>query len=300
MPAARPVVSIRSPYRNTARRGVPTLWFALVLLCCPAFTSCGGHTAPPAQPWRTLEPGLDYAEFEPPLASAAADPRVRVLRADPDRFALKLLTAASQADPQTRTPKQWASEKGLLAVINAAMYQADHRTSVSLMRSGSDVNNPRLSKDQCVLVFDPTEAGLPPVQLIDREHQDFDRLRGGYRSMVQSIRMISLSGENVWEQQLHNRWSVAAVGFDQQGRILFIHSRMPLSVHDLVESLLRLPLELKNAMYTEGGPEAQLYVNAGGFEAELAGAIDAGFHDGLAAQAWPVPNVLGLVRAPQR
>jgi hypothetical protein len=47
-------------------------------------------------------------------------------------------------------------------------------------------------------------------------------------------------------------------------------------------------------MYAEGGPAAQLYVRSGSVEHELVG-----MHEALLAeenQAWPVPNVIGVVR----
>jgi hypothetical protein len=50
-------------------------------------------------------------------------------------------------------------------------------------------------------------------------------------------------------------------------------------------------------MYVEGGPEAQLYVRGGGREVELVGSRGTSLFDsGDNQRAWPVPNVIGLVR----
>ena len=68
-------------------------------------------------------------------------------------------------------------------------------------------------------------------------------------------------------------------------------------MHDFIDMLLELPIDLKNAMYVEGGPEAQLYVEGGGRSIELVGSFETGFFeadDNL--QAWPIPNVIGVVR----
>jgi hypothetical protein len=53
-------------------------------------------------------------------------------------------------------------------------------------------------------------------------------------------------------------------------------------------------------MYVEGGPEAQLYVKAGGREEELFGIFETGFLNSN-DRPWPVPNVVGIARrkAPQ-
>ncbi|MDP6712148.1 MAG: phosphodiester glycosidase family protein, partial [Nitrospinaceae bacterium] len=113
---------------------------------------------------------------------------------------------------------------------------------------------------------------------------------------IQSIRMVSCRGENVWQQQ-SKKWSTAAIGTDSQGRVLFIHARSPYTTHDLISILLNLPIELKQAMYVEGGPDAQLYINTGKKEFEFLGSYSSGsFEHDKNDVAWPLPNVLGIQR----
>jgi hypothetical protein len=242
--------------------------------------------------WERLEPGLEFAAFRSRLA-AAGDRLIRVLRIDPARYRLRLLNASSEPGGHPRTARDWVEKNHLTAAINASMYQADMRSSVSLMLTRGHVNNPRLSKDKAVLAFDPLEAGLPPVQIIDRECQDFAALRDHYATLVQSIRMISCDGRNVWEPR-QGAWSTAAIGIDKSGRILFIHARAPHTTHDLIEVLLELPIALKNAMYVEGGSEAQLYVQAGGKTLEFAGSLEDQDDTSPARLIWPIPNAVGI------
>ena len=54
--------------------------------------------------------------------------------------------------------------------------------------------------------------------------------------------------------------------------------------------------QLREAMYVEGGPEAQLYVNAGGREVELVGSHGSSFAGIENSYALPIPNVLGVRR----
>ena len=251
----------------------------------------------PADGWITLETGLEYGVVPSPQHSEVGDSKIRVLRIDPDRFELRLLNASASDQGYALTPRDWANRNGLVAAINASMYQTDYRTSVSLMRSKSHTNSPRLSKDKAVLAFDRLDDDVPPVQIIDRQMQDFDTLKEKYASLVQSIRMVSLDGRNVWAPR-DERWSTAAIGIDQQGRVLFIHVRSPYSTHEVIDMLLELPLGLRNAMYVEGGPQAQMYVHSGDREFEIAGLVDSAFLDDAdSASAWPVPNVIGIVRA---
>lgn len=261
----------------------------LLLLCSLA--------APPgaAGQWEVLEPGLELATFAAPRQSEAGDSLIRVLRIEPSRFRLRLLNASATPERQPYTPREWAQRHGLVAVINASMYQADYRTSVSLMKTAEHTNQGRVSKDNAVLAFDALDGDVPPVQIIDRTCQNFEELRQRYATLVQSIRMISCQGKNVWTPQPH-RWSTAAIGVDRRGRVLFIHVRSPYGTHELIEMLLALPIALKNAMYVEGGAQAQLYARGGSTELELAGIYESGFVGEALLQSWPLPNVIGVAR----
>lgn len=244
--------------------------------------------------WRTIEPGLEFAEMDAPVAAGVGDSRIRVLRIDPARFELRLLNAS--AEGATRTAREWCESHGLVAAINASMYQTDHRTSVSYMRTGDHVNNARVSRDKAALAFHPRAEGLPPVAIVDRECDDLEAAKEEWGTLVQSIRMVSCHGDNCWSQQ-PRRWSTAAIGIDGAGRVLFIHVRSPYTVHDLIDMLLTLPIDLERCMYVEGGPEAQLYFRSGETTGEFVGSFESGFFaDDSNAHAWPIPNVVGVAR----
>lgn len=271
----------------------------LVALVTIAVAACLTARAAPAVDWQVLEPGLEYAEVASPIPSASGDSLIRMARVDPARFSVELFNASAAPDGVRRTARQWSVEHDLVAAINASLYQADYRTSTSLMRSRQHVNNPRLSRHNAVLLFDRLDPDLPPLQLVDRTCTDLGAVADRYAGAVQGIRMISCQRVNVWTQQ-PKRWSNAAVGIDDRGRLLLLHMRDPLSTHDFGEALLRLPIDLRATMYVEGGPEAQLFVSAGGREVETVGSYGS---SGLAALAnglaLPIPNVLGVRRRPE-
>lgn len=267
------------------------LLLALILACTPLAAPAAAD-----ETWQRLEEGLELGIFNAPRPSDSGDSKIRILRIDLADFELRLLNASATPDGRPQTPREWSRQHGLVAVINASMYQEDYRSSVSLMRTRQHTNNPRLSKDKTVLAFDPLDSGVPPAQIIDRSCQDFDSLQSRYGTLVQSIRMVSCAGHNVWKQG-ENEWSTAAIGVDGQGRVLFIHVRSPYTTHDLIDFLLALPIDLRNAMYVEGGPQAQLYVSSGDRHLELSGSHAATFllGDGTLPPL-PIPNVIGVVR----
>ncbi len=249
----------------------------------------------PAAGWQKLADGLELGIFESPQPAEIGDSKIRILRIDPARYELKLLNASVSKKGRSLSVKQWCLENGLVAAINASMYQEDHKTSVSFMRTRTHVNNPRLrAKDNSILAFDRLSSGVPEVKIIDRECEDFKIWKYKYGSLVQSIRMISCKGKNVWRQQ-PKRYSTAAIGMDKADRVLFIHVGSTYSTHDLINILKKLPIEIDRAMYTEGGPQAQLYVKAGEHEYEFTGHSEINFSNKANSLfSWPIPNAVGI------
>ena len=250
----------------------------------------------PRNLWETLEPGLELGSFVPAHKSPIGDSVVRVLRIDLKHFEFRLLNASAQTRNQRKSVKDWVIEHGLVAGINASMYQKDNLTSVSYMKTARHTNSTWVSKDRTFLAFDPKDKTLPMAKIFDRDCEDFEKVRNQYRSLIQSIRMVSCKGKNVWVQQ-GKKWSTAGIGMDSKGRMLFIHVRSPYTTHDFINILLNLPIDLKRAMYVEGGKDAQLYVNTGKEEFEFIGSYSAAVDNTNGNSiAWPVPNVVGIVR----
>lgn len=274
-------------------RGLYFIGWLTISLTTSLFAG-GDQTRPTA--WKKVDRGLYLGTFESPLKSRFGDSLVRVLRIDPKFYQFKLVNASATTDKKNHTARIWSKKYNMVAAINSSMYQRDYLTSTSLMRTQGHINNPRLSRDKTVLAFGRKDKTVPKVMLIDRQCDDFDKLKQHYRTLVQSIRMFSCHGRNVWQQQAR-QWSTAAIGMDNKGRVLFIHVRSPYSTHDLINILMQLPIGLKGLMYVEGGPEAQLYVKGEGVEYEWFGSFETGFNENNKnAVAWPVPNVVGLVR----
>ncbi len=281
----------------------PILFYLLVAMI-PAVAGAGQQEQNPTKTvgsngqWQRLSVGLELGVFRSPQPSEIGDSKIRILRIDPQRYKLRLLNASAFKNGRALTARDWCRRYGLTAAINASMYQVDYKASVSLMRTRGHVNNPRLSRDMTILAFDRLDTEIPPVKIIDRQCDDFKIWRRKYGTLVQSIRMISCTGENVWRQQT-GKWSTAAIAMDHQDRVLFIHCGSPFSTHDLIDILTALPLGISRAMYTEGGPQAQLYIKSAPHEYEFAGAYQLDIRQNSKALfSSPIPNVVGIVPLP--
>lgn len=251
----------------------------------------GSAAAASAIQWKEADEGLHVAEFHSVLNGASY--AITLVKIDPRDYSFKLL-CATEHGREPLSVKEWALTHHLVAAVNASMFQEDGLTSIDFMQNFHHMNNPRLSRDNTILAFNPVDNNLPEVQLIDRECQDFNDLRTRYRSFVQGIRMISCKGRNVWSRQ-DSKWSTLAMGMDTHGNILFLFCRTPGSVHDFIQILLSLPLSLKTAMYLEGGPQASLYLSTPKMTLERYCTLG-GLESDSIKFALPIPNVIGITK----
>ena len=247
-----------------------------------------GQASAGRESWQTLEPGLEMAEFRLPDSES----RLTALRIDPEYFDF-VLCAASANGSQPATLGEWGSKEGLSAAINASMYLPDNLTSTGYMRSGSHVNNGRImDRFGAFFVSGPRKDGLPKAQILDRDNQNWRELLEDYDTVVQNYRMTNSQRRILWSPGGPN-YSISAVAQDGSGKILFLHSRLPLEAYSFVQQLLHLPIDARTIMYVEGGAQAGLLVHSGDMKRELSGLHAPSFlvTGNMKAR---LPNVLGI------
>ncbi|OGP64862.1 MAG: hypothetical protein A2170_07125 [Deltaproteobacteria bacterium RBG_13_53_10] len=276
---------------DVSRAGIPVLVGLLTWVVLSPAVSLSEEAI-----WKRIDEGLFIGEFASPQSSRMTDPKVVVVKVDPEFYSFKLL-CASEYDRERMAPKKWCEKFKLTAAINAGMYQEDGFTNVGLMKNFNHLNNPRLNNSyKAVLAFNPVDSDVPEIQIIDLRCQDFRKLRPKYQTLVQNIRMISCRQENVWARQDRTS-SMAVFGLDKTGKALLVFSEALYSGHDFINLLLSLPLSIFSALYLEGGPEASLFFSRGGAEFERVGIYETGFQEGSARSvARPVPNVIGIAK----
>ena len=241
-----------------------------------------GVNAAAAAPWRELEPGVELRTL-PAAPDAAAHSGITVLRVDPRSFQLALVGVDEASATVGRSARAWAQRGELAIAINSGMFAENYVTHVGYLESRGRVQSARINSYQSVAAFDPHDgAAHPPFRIFDLDAPGvtIESIRADYGSLVQNLRMIKRPGSNRWSPQ-DKRWSEAALGEDDAGRILFIFSREALSMHELIRRLLDSGIGIVAAQHLEGGRFAQLYANAGGVELEL-------FEGAGSAAAWPI------------
>jgi uncharacterized protein YigE (DUF2233 family) len=265
----------------------------LAALALAVWAAVSMATPQEAPEWKTLEPGLELAEF--PATADSQDRSLTVLRVDPAFFRFRALSV-SAGNGAPLTARDWALRHGLVAAVNASMYLPDYRTSTGYLRDGRMVNNSRFNKSfGAFFTANPKRPGDPEARLLDRAEGDWRSVVENYDTVVQNYRLIGKGRVNAWGKG-KSAHSQVALGMDGTGRVLLLHCRAALTIHGFGGLLLKLPLDLTGAMYLEGGPQASLYIRSRDFEAVRAGEYHSGILDGADSGLWPLPNVLGVAR----
>jgi Phosphodiester glycosidase len=260
----------------------------------------GAQRESPAQSasaWRTLAAGMEIRVVQSRKQKLVGDSKITVLRIDPSRWELELMGVFQTGESGGHTAREWSQTHKYAGAINAGMFQTDGKTHLGYLRSRDHAYNSRVNSYQSVMAFDPHQPNkVPAFRMFDLDSPgvNLQAILADYASGVQNLRLVKRPGLNQWAQQ-SREWSEAAVGEDSEGRVLFIYSRSPFSMHDLNQELLVAGIGLVAAQHMEGGPEAQLYVHAGDTELEMFGSYETSFKENDEnSAAWPVPNVIGV------
>jgi hypothetical protein len=242
--------------------------------------------------WRGLGTGVEYAAIAISPQPTIGDGRLHVVRIDPGKASLRPRFAA-QLDGRSRTAREWCSEHGVVAAINAGMYDRDGSTHTGYLRTGDRTLSARWPASyQSILLLGPRRSNLPAATIRDARAGAGPAEFEDYSTVIQNLRLIRGPGVNVWPQSAR-RWSEAAIAEDRDGRILFLFSRSPFTMHDFNAMLLGHSLGIVRAMHAEGGPEASLSVHGPGIDLDLAGSYETGFNESDANPVqWRLPNVL--------
>lgn len=247
--------------------------------------------------WKTLAPGMDLKHVAAKHPSSVGDSRIVILRMDPSQWQLEAVGITQTGESAGHTARAWSQRHNFSAAINAGMFATDYKTHLGYMGSASHVNNHHPNAYQSVAAFEPRDSqSLPRFRIFDLDAPGihFQDILRDYTCAVQNLRLVKRPGLNQWSQQ-ERKWSEAALGEDDAGRILFIYSRSPFSMYDLNEELLAAGIGIVAGQHLEGGPEAQLYVHVGTTEMELYGSYETSFTENDSnSAAWPVPNILGV------
>jgi exopolysaccharide biosynthesis protein len=250
-----------------------------------------------AQGWKQLAPGMDLQNITSKNHDTSGYSHITLLRIDPELWELVFIGINQTGEASGKTARDWCKSNKLTVAINGGMFAEDNRKHVGYLRVKEHVYVGHINSYQSVMAFDPKKGKeVPRFRIFDLDGSGItmQSILNDYSSAVQNLRLIKKPGKNQWSVQ-NEEWSEAAIGEDKEGRILFIYSRSPLSMHVLNQELLTSGIGIVAAQHLEGGFEAQFYLNQGDVEIDLFDSFDANSNEGKGnAEAWPIPNIIGI------
>jgi hypothetical protein len=186
----------------------------------------------------------------------------------------------------------------MIGVINAGMYNMQNKvTATGYLQNLNHINQGEFKAGfRMMAAFNPVRNDLPEFNILDLELNDWNQLRNEYQSYCQSIRMIDANGQAVyWNPKRKMRMSVAVLGMDKDGNVLFMFSRSPFSANEFIDFMLALPFKVQSAMYLEGGPQASLFIEHNQFCLDKMGSyVSPGYAHDRNDHFWDIPNVIGF------
>jgi hypothetical protein len=214
--------SVRKPwpvFRGKRWFGFASIFLpGLVLALLPALVA-GTNSS-----WKTLAPGMELGYVTARQPSAAGDSRIVILRMDPKLWELAAIGVSQTGESSGHTAREWCEKHKLVAAINAGMFETDQKTHLGYMRFRDHVYTSHTNKYQSVATFDPRDGkDVPRFHIfdIDAPGVTMQTIQQDYDSAVQNLRLVKRPGSNQWPEQTR-KWSEAALGEDDAGRILFI------------------------------------------------------------------------------
>jgi hypothetical protein len=276
---------------------------AIAALCLAC--SCGEDAPVAAQHEDEPAPlGITIERVRASIAPSGGARRhpLTIVRFDLSLYRPRLFTARASGGP--RTLDRWVREEGLVAGINAAMYEPDGRATGFMIHE--DVEESPLDDLRFggFFSFDrhASVTPTPPVlEMFGRDCPGFDlaAIRARYGTVISNYRLLDCDGHAIaWVDP--DRYSAAALGMDREGRLVLVHSRTPYRMRELAEMLADSALGLRQMVFVEGGPEATLIVEAGSLHVREVGLrrdLPPGL-EGDDSTLWSLPNIVGIERLP--
>ena len=248
--------------------------------------------------WEKVDDGLFYAEIVAPLKSDINDSKITILKIDPSKYNFEIATA-SQNKCKPKPLSEWCTDKNLIAGVNATMFSLRNRSIANgYLRNYKHKNNGKLKGGYgAMAVFNPKKGKtVPPFQIVDMCNTEWYKMEPAYNCFAQSIRMIDCNSQIVeWKVKPNMRSSMTVLAVDKEGNALFIFTRSPYTANQFSDMLLFLPLNIKSAMYLDGGPEASFYLCHNGFEICKSGCyVTDTYERDDNDHFWDIPNIIGI------
>lgn len=206
--------------------------------------------------WQAALPGLEYALVEVPAGADAQPVALHVVRLDPRRWALRVVTPAEMGKPLGSPADFLQAVPGAVAAVNAGFFDPAWKPLGLLVSAGKQLS-PLRHVDHGIFAV---AAGEPFL----RHARDWKDVQGLDFAVECGPRLIVEGHALTFKAGTARRTVIARDGL---GRVLLIATAGVIGLQDLSRFLLRSQHDggpgVTDALNLDGGPSTMLEVSAG-------------------------------------
>ena len=217
--------------------------------------------------WRENAPGLEMARASLFYGARIGPADLFLLRVDSSRYSFSPYHESEFPGEQPADLGAWGERlKEAPALINGGQYYPDRSYMGRLSRGGqifSAKDHPGWKAFLAAAPGPGAPAGAPQATIIDRQETGRTLQPEHYGNLMQSFMILDAEGR-IRVRDSHNLAARAAIGEDDEGRMVLIMTPAAVSLYDLALVLQSPDLKLKRVMGLDGGFEAQLLLRQNG------------------------------------
>ena len=244
--------------------------------------------------WRTLRPGLEFATLNGSPYCRRGSPEIAMLRVDPARVQLRVHHYSTIHGRRPMDIIAWQRSIGADAVFNAGQFLPGWSYLGALVCSGKVVSGRVHPTFKAALVAGPLDGGGITARVLDLESDSLAVAPPRWHEVAQSFMLFDRKGR-IRVRHTDKVANRTAVGEDRSGRLVVFTTEGGYAIDDFARLIRDSKLEIAHAMSMDGGNEAQLCVDAGGFQYSCMGGRTRGGAAGDAAgEQVPLPTVISL------
>jgi hypothetical protein len=263
---------------------------ALAALLVAALVFARGRTG---LHWKALRPGLEFATLSGDPYCRRGSSRIALLRLDPARVRVRAHHFGLAPEQRPLDAVGWQRVTHADAVFNAGQFFPDWSYMGVLVCGGNVVSGRLHPTFKAALVAGPIEGGSA-AHVLDLEHEPLSLDPMRWREVAQSFMLFDHNGRIRvrHSDRVANR---TAVGEDHHGRLVVFTTEGGYALDDLARLIRDSPLQISHAMSMDGGSEAQLCVDTGGFRyATIGGRTPGSAASDAPSAEVPLPAVISV------
>lgn len=244
-------------HASSRSTGFTRVCCCLYLLLLASLTPLTGTvTTTWAQPptWDHLTDGLRVTLWATPCPDV---PPLLMIEIDPDRYRFAVHYYRNERLAQPPDIHEWQARMGHDLVFNAGLFRENFAYLGLLFGNGLSLGGKQHGTWLGLFVAEPTEAGAPPVRILDLSVESFDVRHVPYREAAQSLMLLDENG-TIRVRRSGKQAHQTILAEETGGQVLVVKTTQPSTLFDIGQCLHEAFPAIRRAMAMDGGSSSDV------------------------------------------